>query len=48
MSNQDIHDTLDKLFEEIKTLAETDTEQAKQKLTIALNIMRAEFKKLKR
>ena len=48
MSNQDIHDKLEKLFAEIKTLAKTDTEQAKMKLTMALDLMRAEYKKLKR
>ena len=46
MKNEDIHTQLDKLFEEIKALAETNTDEAKQKLTIALDLMRDEHDQL--
>ena len=41
------HDKIDALFQEIKELAKKDTEKAREKMMIALNIMKQEHRKLK-
>jgi hypothetical protein len=41
------HDKIDALFREIKELAKKDTEKAREKMMIALNIMKQEHRKLK-
>ena len=43
----EIHQKIESLFKEIKEIHETKPEQAKEKLTIALNLMRLEYKRLK-
>ena len=43
----DIHKKIESLFKEIKEIHETKPEQAKEKLTVALNLMRLEYKRLK-
>lgn len=43
----EIHKKIESLFEEIKEIHETKPEQAREKLTVALNLMRLEYKRLK-
>ena len=41
------HQKIEELFEQIKTLAKTDTEKARKKLTTALNTIKKEYNKIK-
>jgi len=43
----EIHQKIESLFKEIKEIHETKPEQTREKLTVALNLMRLEYKRLK-
>ena len=45
---QDVHTRLDQLFAEVEDLSKKDIEKARVKLTIALNIIKQEFRKLRK
>ena len=42
-----IHEKIEKLFHEVNEIHESKPEEAKQKISIALNMIKIEFKKLK-
>ena len=46
-TQKQIHEKIDKLFHDANEIYESKPEEAKQKISIALNMIKIEFKKLK-
>jgi RNase P subunit RPR2 len=44
---EEAHERIEALFEDIKTLAKKDTEKAREKMMIALNLIKKEYNKIK-